>query len=320
MNQNNSPENLPRCKYPKASELKDHGLYDLPSSLTPINWSRINKYRSQRYKTVSTKQLSYSQIIEMAKMIAKSFAKNEPMKAHLRPPLSIPLKIKKHTHQDPFGRDDFGAWTGESIVFWYMRLFILTKPTDTIKSITVNNDSINLSVAIVNKQNIIIGGALNNVVKSKDLSIRRSDPFLDAVMLADKPIFDLISSLERIAIEALIEKYPDFLLALTNAKVGEHSMIARSEELPKEDTFELVAASAEALQNQGYQFMMVTASNQWTGAACEALNGTRVHFIPFRNIQRVPDQSNALSSETSSSDGYISAKDSGAMFYIIKLY
>ena len=104
-------------------------------------------------------------------------------------------------------------------------------------------------------------------------------------MVADKPIFDLIFEQEHEAIKALKEKYSEFRRALESGKVGLHFMIARSPDLPKEDTFELVAASAEAFQNQGYQFMVVTASNQWTGAACEALNGTRVHFVPFRDIK-----------------------------------
>ena len=319
MNQKLSPKELPGCNYPKASDFKNHGLYELPDSLTSIDWTEIKKYRSNMFSTVGVKQFSNLQILEMARMTAQSFAKNEPMKRHLQPPLLTPETILNKIHQDPFGNEVFGEWNSENLVYWFIRLVILTHPFDPIDNIRVNSDSINLSVAIVDEKSTVIGGAFNSVVEPGEVPFRNSDPFLDAVMVADKPIFDLIFAQEHDAVEALKQKYPGFRRAHESGKVGLHFMIARSPDLPKEDTFELVAASAEAFQNQGYQFMVVTASNQWTGAACEALNGTRVHFVPFRNIKRVPYQGIAISTATYSSDGYISAKDSGAMFYVIKL-
>jgi hypothetical protein len=313
------PENLPKCIYPKASDLEDYGLIELPDSLPLVDWDGIKKYRSSQYKTVPLSQFSNSKVLEMARMIADSFGKNEPMKRHLQPPLKTPTEVLNHIHLDSFGKEGFGEWTAANVVYWYMRLFILTNPSDAVENINVNTDTLNLSLAITNNSSTIIGGALNYLNKPEEIPYRNEDPFIDAVMVIDKPILNLISTLEKEGIDALKERYPHFDQALRNGKVGSHAMIARSSELPKEDTFELVAASAETLKSRGFEYLLVTASNQWTGAACEVLNGTRVNFIPFRNIQKVPMKENASLYETFSVDGYLSAKDSGAMFYILKL-
>ena len=125
------------------------------------------------------------------------------MKRHLQPPLLTPKPILNKTHQDPFGNEVFGEWTSENLVFWFIRLVILTRPSDPIDNIQVNTDSINSSVAIIDDKNTVIGGAFNSVVKPKEAPFRNSDQFLDAVMVADKPIFDLIFEQEHEAIKAL---------------------------------------------------------------------------------------------------------------------
>ena len=314
------PKKLPICEYPKAFEFKKHGLFNLPHSLPVINLQDIAEYRSLAYSSVPLKKLTKAQVLEMARMVAKSFAKNEPMKKHLKPPRNKPESILNKVHFDSFGSDAFGEWSSENLVYWFIRLFILTNASDPIDKIKTNEDSNKLSVAIVNHTSQIIGGAFNITVHSDEQFLRQSDPFLDAVLLADKPIFDLIFSQEHEAIEALKGKYPNFQIALKKGKVGLHFMVARSPGLPTEDTFELVVASAETFKNQGFKYMVTCASNQWTGAACEVLNGTQVHFVPFRTVRRVAKAENASPNEPYSVDGYISRKDSGAMFYIIKLH
>jgi hypothetical protein len=72
---------------------------------------------------------------------------------------------------------------------------------------------------------------------------------------------------------------------------------------------EILREIAENLEYNNVQFL----------AACEALNGTRVHYSPYRSKKRVPLIKDATSTEPYSIDGYISAKDRGAMFYVIKL-
>ena len=80
-------------------------------------------------------------------------------------------------------------------------------------------------------------------------------------------------------------------------------MISRSDNLPKGDAFELVAASAERCRALGYSYMVTEATNQWTGAAFEA---GRKSDEPLEGITRSPN-------------GFLSDKDSGGMFYVIRL-
>jgi hypothetical protein len=95
--------------------------------------------------------------------------------------------------------------------------------------------------------------------------------------------------------------------------------VARSDALAKADTFELVAASAEHYQALGYVFMVTDATSQWTGAACEALGGVRVHFGPFQAQRTVRKSAEPLEGITTSPNGFLSDKDSGGMFYVIRL-
>ena len=77
------------------------------------------------------------------------------------------------------------------------------------------------------------------------------------------------------ALTAISERYPEFKEAYAQGKVSHHLLVARSDDLPKEDAFELVAASAERCRTLGYSYMVTEATNQWTGAAFEALGGAR---------------------------------------------
>jgi len=65
--------------------------------------------------------------------------------------------------------------------------------------------------------------------------------------------------------------------------------------------------------------MVIEATNQWTGAACEALGGVRVHFAPFRAHRTVCRSEEPLDDTVTSPDGFLSSKDSGSMLYVIRL-
>ena len=101
-------------------------------------------------------------------------------------------------------------------------------------------------------------------------------------MAAYEPVYAQLGAQDVEALAALSDRYPAFRKAYAEGKVGHHLLIARSDALAKEDAFELVAASAERYQALGYGYMVTEATNQWTGAAFEALGGVRVHFAPFR--------------------------------------
>ena len=121
------------------------------------------------------------------------------------------------------------------------------------------------------------------------------------------------------ALAKLSFRYPGFHEAYAEGGVGHHLLFARSDALAKEDTFELVAASAERYMALGYSYMVTEATNQWTGAAFEALGGVRVHFAPFQAQQAVRKSAEPLEDVVTSPNGYLSDKDSGGMFYVLRL-
>lgn len=133
------------------------------------------------------------------------------------------------------------------------------------------------------------------------------------------PVFALLGAQDAEAVKALSVAYPQFRDALVAGKVGHHFMVARSEALPKADTFELVADTASRYRGLGFAFMLVEATNQWTGAACEMLGGTRVHFAPFRARRTVRRSTAPLDGAVTSPDGYLASKDSGSMLYVIRV-
>ena len=179
----------------------------------------------------------------MARVVAASFARREPQSRHLRPPKYPPAALMAACHTDPFGTDRFGAWTTERLLYWFIRLFLLTDPTSPGATILLNEDG------------QVIGGSLNETMPPLDApgEFREYDPFLAAAFAFVEPVFDLLGAQDP-------------------------------EALAKADTFELVAASAEHYRALGYAFMVVEATNQWTGAASEALGGVRVHFAPFPRL------------------------------------
>ena len=198
---------------------------------------------------------------------------------------------------------------------------MLTDPTSPRSSVEVNTDTLAQSLAVLDDAGDIVGGALNETMPLHDgpPSFRRGDPFLDAVLAFVEPVFALLGAQAAEALKALSVAYPDFRDAHAAGKVGHHFMVARSGALPKSHTFELVAETASRYQTLGYAYMMIEATNQWTGAACETLGAARVHFAPFRTRRTVRRSAEPLADTVTSPDGFLSGKDSGSMLYVIRL-
>ncbi|MTB51165.1 hypothetical protein [Lewinella sp. W8] len=312
------PPKLPWCLYPTANDTDQHGVLDMPPKLPEVNFEAAEKYRSRDRPTVSIAGLTHAQILQMTHMLAGSFARNEPMNKHVHPPKCTSSAVLNKTHQDPLGLASFGPWTTKNILFWFTRLVVLTNPSDPISHIELNQEVIDHSLAFV-EQGEVIGAALNSALHAEEDKWRIGDPFLDAVFQYQAPIVDFFHRAEIEAISALVEKYPAFRTAHQSGKVGYIFMIARSPQLPSEQVFELFAASFEHLQREGFEYMLVTGTNNWTGAACETLGAARIYFTPFRDRPRVATEQTAEDDEPYSSDGNISAKDSGAMVYVVKL-
>jgi hypothetical protein len=312
---------LPYSAYPRARDVSQHGIQPLPASLPLVDFARAAPHRSSRYSTVIATELTMEQLLQMAWVIAAGFARREPQARHLRPPKHPPAGLMEARHTDPFGTHSFGSWDTETHMYWIVRLTALTDPTSSADAIEVNEETLAQSLAILDGEGRVIGAAFNETMPPFDVEppFREDDPFLDTVVSVWEPVYAALGAQDAEALTALSERYPEFREAYAQGKVSHHLLVARSDDLPKEDAFELVAASAERCRALGYSYMVTEATNQWTGAAFEALGGVRVHFAPFQVQPAVPKSDEPLEGTTTSTNGFLSDKDSGGMFYVIRL-
>jgi hypothetical protein len=315
------PRPLPFVAYPSAADVDQHGLQPLPKSLPLVDFTRSRPHRSGRYSTVVATGLTSGQLLQMAWVIADGFARREPQARHLRPPKNPPAGLMETRHADPFGTDPFGSWDNETHMYWIVRLLALTDPTSPTGAIRINEEVLEQSVAILDEEGSVIGGAFNETMPPFDVEppFREDDPFLDTVFGVWEPVYAALGAQDAEALAALSERYPAFREAYEKGKVGHHLLVARSDDLPKEHAFELVAASAERYRTLGHEYMVTDATNQWTGAAFETLGGVRAHFSPFQARPAVRKSDEPLEGVTTSPNGSLSDKDSGGMFYVIRL-
>ena len=314
------PRPLHYSAYPTAKDVDQHGLQPLPGSLPLVDFARAKPYRS-RYSTVIATELTEEQLLQMARVIADGFARREPQARHLRLPKYPSEGLMEVLHTDPFGTDPFGSWDNATQMYWIVRLAALTDPTSPRGAIEVNEEVLEQSLAILDGEGRVIGAAFNETMPPSDVepAFREGDPFLDAVFGVWEPVYAALGAQDAEALTALSERYPKFRNAYEKGKVSHHILIARSDDLPKGDAFELVAASAERYRALGYEYMVTEATNQWTGAAFEALGGVRVHFYAFQAQPAVRESDEPLEGVVTSPNGFLSDKDSGGMFYVLRL-
>jgi hypothetical protein len=314
------PRQLPYAAYPRAADVDQHGLQPLPKALPLVDFERAEPYRG-RYSTELATKLTMDQLLQIAWVIATGFARWEPQARYLRPPKNPPAGLMEARHTDPFGTVPFGAWDTATQMYWVTRLAALTDPTSPKDAVEVNDEVLEQSVAILDGAGSVIGSAFNETMPPFDVEppLREDDPFLDTVFGVWEPVYAALGAQDVEAVTALSEKYPAFREAYEQGKVSHHFLVARSDDLPKEDSFELVAASAERSRALGYEYLVTEATNQWTGAAFEALGGVRVHYSPFQGTPAVTRSDEPLEDLTTSPNGLLSDKDSGGMFYVIRL-
>jgi len=278
-------------------------------------------YRSATYKAIPIDTFSHEQVLELIRVIAQSFVVNEPMNRHMVPYVNPPQVIKESNYLNRYGELSFGEWKKENIFQWVIRLLVFDQLKDRLDRNISDNFAKQLSLAILDDHGKIIGGALSIrfLAGSSGNAPDPENEFSKVVIGVMQPIVNMLIHQEESSLLALCDKYPEFHKALTAGKVGEFFMIARSPALPTEDTFELVAASLQRFRDLGYHYVLTAAANQWTGAAFETMGGVRVHFAPYRSKKTVKESMAPLPDETSSKDGFLSAKDSGCMFYVISL-
>ena len=315
------PLPLPYCPYPTANDIARHGVQTLPAMLRLVDFEWAQPHRSRRYRAIPALELTPAQVLRLAEVVGTSFALREPQCRHLQPSRLPPPELRDAVHRDVFGGAPFGPWGADRLLYWFIRLLILTDPTSPRAAVAANPEALAQSLAILDDAGDVIGGALNEPMPSLDSapSVRQGDPFLDAALAYVEPVFALLGAQDAEALKALSVAYPQFRDAHAAGKVGHHFMVARSEALPKADTFELVAATAAHYRALGYAFMIIEATNQWTGAACETLGAVRVHFAPFRAERLVRRSATPLNGVVTTPDGYLAGKDSGSMLYVIRL-
>lgn len=223
--------------------------------------------------------------------------------------------------RDPFGDEEFNAWSKESLFYWFVRMFVLTDPTSPRSSIRLSEDSLHQSLAMVDADGWVVGAAFNETLPSlrEPPVFRDRDPVLNEAYAFLAPMLDRLFEQDAEAVRALGGAYPAFRAAHAAGRVGHHFMVARSDRATKYAAFDLVAGSVERYIELGFSYMVVEATNQWTGAACEALGGVRVHFRHFRDRQAVTPSDTPLPDVVTSPDGFVAAKDSGCMFYVLRL-
>jgi hypothetical protein len=271
------PRPLPYSAYPRAQDVSHHGLQPLQASLPLVDFARAAPHRSSRYSTVIATELTKEQLLQMAWVIATGFARRGPQARHLRPPKHPPAGLMEARHTDPFGTDSFGSWDTKTQMYWIVRLTALTDPTSPTDAIEVNEKSLVQSLAILDGEGRVIGAAFNETMPPFDVEppLREDDLFLDTVVSVWEPVYGALGAQDAEALTALSERYPEFGEAYEKGKVSHHLLIARSDELPKGDAFELVAASAERCRALGYEYMVTRLptsgrgrpSRLWAGCA-----------------------------------------------------
>jgi hypothetical protein len=317
----NSPQHLPFCEYPSAKDSELHGLQLLPDKLPIVDLQAVQEFRSNRYPAVGAKTLEPSQILQMTREVAESFTMRDQLTRHLNPPKYPPDGLNSVEHTDGYGTDKFGPWTRSNIFYWFIRLFVLTDATSPSTAIETRQDILEHSLAILDNGGQVIAGAFRDTKSPPDerRELRENDIFLTAVLPFMRPILRFLGIQEYAAMLALTDQYPTFRDAYHQSKIGSAALVARTDALPKEDTFELTVATVEHFQSSGYHYLVTEAVNQWTGAAFEALNGVRVHFQPFQAEKVLPESNEPVEGKVTSPNGFISYKDSGSMFYVVRL-
>jgi hypothetical protein len=307
-----APLKLPFCAFPTAADIGFHGMQVLPEKLTVVDFAEGSPHRSSQYLQVPFKDLSLEEIDQCVRLIAASFVENEPMNKHLILNNIGHPSFEGIRHEDVFGDSEFGPVSHVNIFYWFIRLFLLTERKVGFEKPILKADLINHSFATKDEKGEIIGVSLGEKMNEKIDSDDSLHPFAEFVTAFKKPILDFLHAQDEAAMNGLFEAYPDFKSAFAAGKVGGVSMIAKNEQLPSEHAFELFAAVVEHFKNNGFKYAITAASNQWTGAAAEVINGARAHFYPYR-FNQIKESPYSMTP-----DGYISYKDSGIMFYIMK--
>ena len=206
-------------------------------------------------------------------------------------------------------------------MYWLVRLTALTDPTSPKDAIEVNEEVLAQSLAILDEEGHVIGCRVqrDDAALRRGTPVREDDPFLAAVLGVWEPVYAELGAQDAEALTALSERYPAFREAYEQRQGQPPPPDSPLRRARQGGRLRARGGERGEVRALGYEYLVTEATNQWTGAAFEALGGVRVHFSPFRAQPAVPKSAEPLEGVTTSPDGYLSDKDSGGMFYVIRL-
>jgi hypothetical protein len=249
--------------------------------------------------------------------MGRSFAKRDPVSRHLILPPHPPAYLEGVEHTDALGTESFGSWTLENLIYWFVRTFLITTPGDNMR---LNEEVLSLSYVMMDGDEVMGGSFFEPLPPTdEEPTLEPDDDFRMAVMEHLDPIFSVLGFQNAECTGVLSAHSTAFQQARAAGKIVHHFMLARFDALPVLDTFELMMVPHQLLREQGYEYIVTEASHQWTGAAFEAEGAVRVHYIPYRHEKVLPVSADPGTDRVTSPDGYLSDKDSGCMFYVLRL-
>jgi hypothetical protein len=130
------------CRPDVASDVAQHGLQILPASLPLVDFEGARPHRSLRYVAMPASYLTPPEVLRLAEVVGTSFARREPQCRHLRPAKLPSAELREALHADPFGESAFGPWSTERLMYWFIRLLVLTDATSPRSAVEVNTDSL----------------------------------------------------------------------------------------------------------------------------------------------------------------------------------
>src|SRR5262245_22904627 len=142
------PRPLPYCSYPSAADVAQHGVQILPASLPLVDFERARPYRSVRYAAMPASYLPPAEVMRLVEVVGTSFARREPQCRHLRPAKLPPAALREARHDDLFGSSAFGPWDTERLMYWFIRLLVITDATSPRSAIELNTETLTQSLAV----------------------------------------------------------------------------------------------------------------------------------------------------------------------------
>jgi hypothetical protein len=136
------PRPLSFCRYPSAEEVAEHGVQPLPAILPLIVFERARPHRSRRYTAVPASRLTRAQVMRLAEVVGTSFARREPQCRYPQPTRLLPDGLREAVHIDPFGTTAFGPWSRENLLYWFIRLLVLTDATSPRSAVEANGEAL----------------------------------------------------------------------------------------------------------------------------------------------------------------------------------